>query len=245
MSNVDFLYIPASSSESDAFKIMRQKHVRESSKFDNNFYLTQIFTYLSAVYNSITADDREILRNRKEEEITDHIRRQLQNNENFVLDGFRVNSEARNQDKLIGYYDLKFEHSDWMNQYFVLECKPVNTSKSRVDAYIHNITKDKEEDGGLYRFLINKYATNSSFGGMLGYITSNKPDDVIAKLKEGVLLCNLTQGKLSFGYIQNSDLLNYPIANFRYSFQSNHVRIYEDRIITPIHMFHLFFDFTQ
>lgn len=60
MSNVDFLYIPASSSESDAFKIMRQKHVRESSKFDNNFYLTQIFTYLSAVYNSITADDQSL-----------------------------------------------------------------------------------------------------------------------------------------------------------------------------------------
>ncbi|RHJ80290.1 hypothetical protein [Parabacteroides sp. AM08-6] len=245
MSNVDFLYIPTSSSESNAFKEMRQRHLQESSKFDDNFYLTQIFAYLSTVYNSITADDREVLRNSKEEEITDHIRRQLQKNENFVLDGFMVNSEARNQDKLIGYYDLKFEHSDWISQYLVLECKPVSISKSRINAYIHNVTKHKEDDGGLYRFLINKYATNKSFGGMLGYIINNNPDDVITKLKEGILLCNLTHGKLSFGYIQNHNLLNCPIASFRYGFQSDHVRIYEDQIITPIHIFHLFFDFTQ
>lgn len=243
MSNVDFLYIPASDEESDAFKVMRKKHIQESSVYDDSFYLTQIFAYLANIYNNTTITERTELRNKKEEEITDYIRRRLLNDEDFRFDGFIVNTEARNQDKVVGYYDLKFEHSNWRNQYLVLECKPINTNKSRIDAYIHNIAK--QEDGGLYRFLINKYATDKPFGGMLGYIIGNHPEDVITKLKKEIFLCNLVHNQLSFGGIQNKDLLNCPIEGFRYSFQSDHIRIYENHIISPIHMFHLFFDFTQ
>jgi len=161
------------------------------------------------------------------------------------LEGFKINSEARNQDKAVGYYDLKFENGDWLNQYFVLECKPIDTTKTRADAYIHKIVKSQDEDGGLFRFLINKYATNKPFGGMLGYIISGNPQQTIDSLKKKIQIFQITQGSLSFGNLQDSELLDTSIANFKYSFQSNHTRVYEDQMIAPIHIFHLFYDLTQ
>lgn len=245
MSGVSFLYVASSNDESEAFKTMREKHMQEASKFDDNFYLTQIFRYLAYTYNNLTATCRNALKQKKEEEITDYVRRKLQNNEDFALEGFKVNSEVRNQDKVVGYYDLKFENGDWLNQYFVLECKPINTTKSKIDAYIHKSIKSQDEDGGLYRFLINKYATDKPFGGMLGYITSGDPQKTVSSLKTKIRTFQITQGDLCFGNLQNSELLDMSIANFNYSFQSNHTRIYEGQVITPIHIFHLFFDLTQ
>lgn len=245
MSGISFLYVASTNDESDVFKAIRKKHVFETSRFDDNFYLTQIFNYLSDTYNNFTASCRNTLKQKREEEITDYIRRQLQNNENFVLDGFKVNSEARNQDKVVGYYDLKFENGDWLDQYFVLECKPVDSTKSRIEAYIHRTIKSQNEDGGIYRFLINKYATNKSFGGMMGYIISDNPKTVVDSLKKEIRALKISQGSLCFGNLQNSELLYTSIENFDFSFQSNHTRIYEDKLIAPIHLFHLFFDLSH
>lgn len=245
MSNVNFLYIASSDDKSDAFKTMRKKHMLEASNFDDNFYLTQIFKFLSDTYNSFTTTCKSTLKQRKEEDITDYVRRELQCNEEFVLEGFKVNSEARNQDTVVGYYDLKIENGDWWSQYFVLECKPIDATKSKIDAYIHKVIKSQDEDGGLYRFIINKYATNKPFGGMLGYIISGDPQETIDCLKRKIKTFQLKQGRLCFGNLQNSKLLNETITNFNYSFQSNHTRIYKGQIIDPIHIFHLFFDLTR
>jgi hypothetical protein len=240
-----FLYVASSNDESEAFKTMRKKHMHEASKFDDMFYLTQIFKYLSDAYNSFTATCKSALKQKKEEEITDYVRRELQKNEDFVLEGFKINSEARNQDVVVGYYDLKFENGNWLNQYLVLECKPINMTKSKVDAYIHKNIKSQDEDGGLYRFLINKYATDKPFGGMLGYIISGDPQQVIERLKSKIRTFQITQKGLSFGNLQNGELLDTPIANFNYSFQSDHTRISKGQLIDSVHIFHLFFDLTQ
>lgn len=245
MSGVSFLYIASSDDESEAFKVIREKHMKEVSNFDDNFYLTQIFKYLSDTYNSLTPTCRNVLKQKKEEEITDYIRRKLQNNKDFVLEGFKVNSEARNQDTAVGYYDLKFENGDWLNQYFVLECKPINKTKSKIDAYIHKTVKSQNDDGGMYRFLVNKYATNKPFGGMLGYIISDNPKIVIDSLKKKIQTLQITQGNLCYGNLQDSELLDAQIASFDYSFQSNHTRVYKDQLIAPIHIFHLFYDLSQ
>ncbi len=245
MSGINFLYVASSNNESNAFKTMRRKHLQEVSQFDDNFYLTQIFNYLSDTYRNFTVACRNALKQKKEEEITDYVRRELQNNVDFVLNGFTINSEARNQDKIVGYYDLKFENGYWLNQYFVLECKPLDTTKSRIDTYIHRTIKSQGEDGGIYRFLINKYATNKPFGGMLGYIISDNPKTVIDSLKKEIRTLQITQGSLCFGNLQNIELLDVPIADFDYSFQSNHTRIYKNQLISPIHIFHLFYDLSQ
>ena len=245
MNGVNFLYIASSNNESEAFKAMRKKHMQDASEYDDNFYLTLIFKYLSDTYNSFTATCKRYLKIKKEEDITDYVRRELQNNEDFGLEGFKVNSEVRNQGEVVGYYDLKIENGYWLNQYFVLECKPINTTKSKIDAYIHKVIPSQREDGGLYRFIINKYATNKPFGGMLGYIISGNPQETVDRLKKEIETFHIEQGGLCFGNLQNSKLLNETITNFNYSFQSNHTRIYEGKIIEPIHIFHLFFDLTQ
>lgn len=244
MRNVSFIYTASSSDDSNAFITLRKKHIHESSTYDDNFYLTEIFKYLYEAYHGIASADRTKLKHNKEEEITDYIRRALQKNQTFALEGFIVNSEARNQDKVVGYYDLKFEHSNWLDQYFVLECKPIDTTKKRMDAYIHQTVKNKKDDGGLYRFLINKYATNKAFGGMLGYIISNKPEDVISNLKTKISSFQLVEKDVAFGSLTDPQLLETPIPKFKYSFQSNHTRIYKNRNISSIHIFHLFMDFT-
>lgn len=247
MNGVNFLYTPSTDEQSEAFHAMRIKHIQETSMFDDKFYLTQIFNYLTSTYNNMKPECRNSLKQKKEEDITDYIRRELQNNQDFALDGFLVNTEARNNSNIVGYYDLKFEHSDWLNEYLVLECKPINSSKSKIDSYIHKTIKNKgeeTEDGGLYRFLINKYATDKPFGGMLGYIISDKPNAVITKLKNTLQSFQISKNDLCFGHLQNSELLETPIVNYDYSFQSNHVRICKDKIISPIHIFHIFFDLT-
>ncbi|EXG77850.1 hypothetical protein XylorDRAFT_0199 [Xylanibacter oryzae DSM 17970] len=243
MSDIKFQYISTSNNETEAFQCMRKKHILEASSFTDNFFLTHIFDYLAKAYDSFSLSIKVGLRSKKEEEITDRIRRSLQCDEDFILEGFKVNSEPRNQDIAIGYYDLKFEHSDWLNEYFVLECKPINTTKSKIDAYIHKKIKSGD-DGGIYRFLINKYATNKSFGGMLGYIISDKPEDVLTKLKVNISSLKISTSNLIFGTLEDEQLLEQPISQFKYSFQSKHTRIYQNHLITPIHIFHLFMDFT-
>lgn len=245
MSGVNFVYTASSNDTSDAYNKMRKKHVREAFEFDDNFYLTQIFKYVWDTYSSLTGADRRTLKHQTEEDITDCIRRKLQNNKNFGLDGFKVNTEARNQGKDIGYYDLKFENGLWLDQYLVLECKPMDDTQSKVDAYIYKNTPSRGEDGGLYRFLINKYATDKTWGGMLGYIISGNPNQIVSGLKSRIQTFQTTKGDLCFGNLQNQELLNQSIANFDYSFQSNHVRISGNQLITPIHIFHLFLDLTQ
>jgi hypothetical protein len=247
MTDINFKYIASSNEEAESFKTMRKKHSREASEYDDNFYLTQIFNYLADTYNNFTTACRNSLKQKKEEDITDNIRRKLQKNKDFSCGGFIVNTEARNQSEVVGYYDLKFEHSDWKNQYFAIECKKVNTTKGKIDDYLYKkATTSDEEDGGLYRFLINKYAENLPFGGMLGYITSHKPNDVVTKLKEQIKLFQLPVADSCFGNLIDSKLLEIPVDKFPYSFQSNHTRVNSNKqIIAPIHIFHLFFDFTE
>jgi hypothetical protein len=216
---------------------MRKKHARDASDYDDNFYLTQIFNYLADTYNNFTPSCRNSLKQKKEEEITDYIRRELQKNEDFSLNGFIVNTEAQNQSEIVGYYDLKFENSYWKNQYFVLECKPVNDTKTKRDDYINS---------GLYRFLINKYAENLPFGGMLGYIISHNSEDIIVNLKEQIKSLQLPIANSCFGNLIDSYLLEMLVDKFQYSFQSNHTRVNtNNQIIAPIHIFHLFFDLTK
>lgn len=126
----------------------------------------------------------------------------------------------------------------------MIECKPIDTSKKRIDAYIHKKNAFRE-DGGLYRFFINKYATNLSFGGMLGYIIKDTPEFVTNKLKEEISKFEITDDTVTYGSIINKQLLSDQVDGFEYSFQSNHIRIHKSEIIEPIHIFHLFIDLSS
>ena len=226
---------------------MRKKHIHESFVYaDDNFNITQIFGFLSNIYNSITTKQKKILKTQKEEEITHFIRKNIQKDEDFKWSGFTINTEARNQSYKVGYYDLKFENpAYWQNKYFVFECKPINLTNSRTKEYIYKKSETKGEDGGLYRFFINKYAENLPFGGMLGYVVADTPQDIINKLKKEIKSFQITEGSLNFDNLTNEHLLNTQTPDFQHSFQSQHTRVNNNKeIITPIHIFHLFLDLT-
>lgn len=244
MSDLNFIYRASTNEMSEDFHRMREKHIRESLYYDDSFYLTSIFKHLNNVYSSFSCLDRKKLKKSKEVEITDCIRRELQGNDMFTLEGFIVNTEARNQDRTVGYYDLKFENTYWSNQYFVMECKPIDMTNQRLKAYIHT-SKNGEDDGGLFRFLINKYATNKPYGGMLGYIVANDPEAVVVNLKSKIISFKTKRQQLIYGDVIDTDLLDEPIQDFINSFQSNHNRIRGNEVCLPIHIFHLFMDFTN
>jgi hypothetical protein len=245
MSDIEFIYIPRSPEKSDAFRAIQEKHRKEMSSYSDIDYINEIFNYLSCTFNNLSVIEKNTLRLQKEKEITDDIRRKLQNNSDFELNGFKVDTEARNQSMTVGYYDLKFQHSYWIGKYFVFECKLLDLTNYRINEYLYKKTT-QDEDGGLYRFLINKYAENLPFGGMLGYIISNTPEKVITKLKTKIKSFQIENDILNFGNLTDEHLLNIQIQNFNRSFQSKHIRINQNKEkITPIHIFHVFLDLTE
>ncbi|MDR1593837.1 MAG: hypothetical protein LBS43_05040 [Prevotellaceae bacterium] len=247
MSNIEFAYTPSSTSQSEEYMSMRKKNMHEFSVYSgDSFNITQIFGFISKFYKNISSEQKNTLKTKKEEDITDFIRRDIQKDEDFRYSGFTVNTEARNQSYEVGYYDLKFENpAYWQSKYFVFECKPIDLTSTKIKAYIYTQSKTKGQDGGLYRFFINKYAENLPFGGMLGYVTSNTPEEIITKLKSEIKSLQI-EGDINFGNLTDEYLLNMQINDFKHSFQSKHIRINQNKeIITSIHIFHLFLDLTE
>jgi hypothetical protein len=242
MIDFEFKYVPPEDLK-EGTEIRKEYLLKNSSFTNDNYCINSIFSYLARVYNALTPTSRTFLNQKKEEEITDYIRGKLKEDEEFcVEDGWIVNTEARNQAEEVGFYDLKFEHSDWKKNYLVLECKRIDGTKSKIDDYVYKLaTNTRKEDGGMYRFVINKYATDKPFGGMLGYVIANSPEKVITKLKKRVRKFQIVKDGKCFGELQKAELLETLVPNFPHSFQSDHRR-QSDQIV---HIFHLFFDFTQ
>lgn len=241
MNNVGFVYIEPSTESAQALKEIKEKHIQDLSKYGDNDYLSEIFNYLSDLYVGLASSDKMSLISEKEEDITDFLKKRLQSEAEYA--GYRINSEARNQSNIIGYYDLKIEHSYW-NNYFVLECKRLNEEKNKLDAYIHNKISTGD-DGGLYRFCINKYSENKPFGGMLGYVISGCCDKIITDIKQSIKSFSLTLNNITYAELIDDNLLNKSINNISNTFQSQHSRINQNQLISPIHIFHFIFDFTK
>lgn len=245
MSNIAFVYVPSSDDKCQKFAQLRLQHIKESASYSDSDYITMILNRISTIFNTSTLTQRKSLCDKSEEDITDHIKRQLQNDEDFCYtEGFIVNTEARNQSSIVGYYDLKFENSYWLDNYFVLECKKIDGSDARSKEYIHKKTSSLE-DGGMYRFIINKYAENKPCGGMLGYVVKDSPTKVVEGLKDKITIHTLTHNGLVCGNTIDNEFLSTKVDGFDYSFQSNHTRVNNDIIIDPIHLLHIFWDLTS
>lgn len=104
---------------------------------------------------------------------------------------------------------------------FVLECKLLKFADKK---YIEE---------GLKRFVELKYAEKDTFAGMIGFIIKGNPDKILQKLKKKVKSYHLVPDS---EYLLNKLVLEHPL-----SFQSRHLRLND----TPIHLYHLLFDFTS
>lgn len=219
----------------------------------DDFWLEMIFKYLFQFYNCNT--DKKYS-SKSENEIKKSMQDWFCENEEF-LSHFTLNFEPRSQEtEQEGYDDIKFQSQFWGGgrKYFVIECKNLSEAKRSMDEYIF-LTKSKKkganvikyDDGGLYRFLINKYAANQKYGGIIGFVRKGNIRMIIETLKNNIRNFQLTScnGK-RYGQLINSELLKQTIFENPDTFQSNHVRwdIAKDIIIPAIHIYHILFDFT-
>lgn len=248
MSNIAFVYMPSTDVKCQRLLELGKQHIKETESFSDSDYITMILKHISSVFSNTNLADRKSLQQKSEDEISDYIRRQLQNDADFSYGGFFINTQPRNQSQIVGHYDIKFENHYWRNNYFAVECKKLDASDAKSKEYIQKkIYKKKtpSEDGGIYRFIINKYAENKPCGGMLGYIVGDTPKEVIERLKNKISIYSATHNGITCGGAVDSSLLSSNIDGFDYSFQSNHTRVSDNQVISPIHLFHMFWDLTN
>ena len=211
-----------------------------------NYIFFHLFHYFNNVdFNEITT----LINNEKEKshsEIEALIKRNIRNflrrkSKKFEEQGFKLNLEAE-ADSYQGYYDLKFEHSDW-NKYFVFEAKNLGEIKSRqhsilINEYVY-VSKNGKENGGMHRFMTKKYASEINFGGMLGFVVGKSKGDIINNLIEKIKLVyeNKESGKL----VNDKIILNSIMKN-QNTFTSIHSRngSFED-----FYLNHIIMDFTK
>lgn len=206
-------------------------------------WINFIFQYLIDFYKQ-HKDDKSF-KDKSENQITEKIYIWLKNEINFTRT-ITVNSQPRTDNMEIeGYYDLKFESSLW-NQgqsHFAIENKILKNTETSYKDYIYYPNKAKGEgenkkifdDGGMFRFLSNKYADKQCYGGMLAFVKENNIIEINDNLKNKVKNIKI----LEYGQLINETLLGEKILDFQNSFQSNHIR----KDDTNIHLFHLQFYF--
>ena len=137
-----------------------------------------------------------------------------------------------------GFYDLKFQHSDW-DKYFVFEAKNLGEVKSTTHSTLLNeyVYANHKNDGGMYRFMTKKYACEINFGGMLGFVVGIIKGDVIEDLTNKIqsVYSDNKNGKL----IDEKIKLN-SIADNKNTFTTFHSRNGE-----KFSLYHILMDFTK
>ncbi len=247
--SISFLHVVASSKSTlDYLENFKKSvsHVQLGS--DDQFWVNLILDYINGLYSEISQQEKTILKNQNERCIKEFIRRKLETNENFGQSHFLiVELEPQNSHpNLLGFYDIKIRSSLW-NNYFAFECKCLTATSKSISEYVYNAKKEKNKqaypDGGVYRFLINKYAKDKSFGGMIGFIQSGNTCSITKSIIDRLVDIKLPCGDIYYGELidnvhQNSELTHY--------FKSVHTRydIYEKKTCLPIDIHHFLYDFT-
>ena len=167
-----------------------------------------------------------------EKEIKKRLKKWLKEDQRFCLNGFLVNREPSSDGAIDGFYDLKFEHSDWINKYFAFECKNLDKSSGSINEYVYNRT---QQDGGVYRYMINKYAEDLDFGGMLGFVIEDESNLIIGKIIEKI---HKTFDNNDIGQLTGRCIIEHSIENNSNTFDSIHLRLEENKIKKHIFTLH-------
>lgn len=174
-------------------------------------------------------DEKRKKRSNIEEVIKKEIKKWLKNDRLFDTQDFIINREPSADGNVAGFYDLKFEHSQWKHKYFPFECKNLDRNAASINEYVYNKTK---KDGGVYRYLTGKYAPELDFGGMIGFILDGNENEIISKIIV----------KIS-GTFQDHSIKKSSIEGNRNTFDSIHLkRPKECRTGQTFILHHIIFD---
>lgn len=225
----------------------------KAEKLNDEFWKNLIFHHLLKFYKEtdftnlklIIAQEKLKKRSNIEDVIKKYIRNHFNNDQNFGIQGFILNREPSAEGKLNGFYDLKFQHSNWRenitskSKYFAFECKNLDSGTTLVNEYVYckKTSKDKEiyYDGGVFRHFNSKYVLEQNFGGMIGFILSGNTDEVATKIKEKLKVPFHISPK---GNLIPDGIIHNSIESNENTFDSIHLRNDEE-----FRLHHLLFNF--
>ncbi|MDN5476262.1 MAG: hypothetical protein L0G39_04990, partial [Chryseobacterium sp.] len=133
------------------------------------------------------------------------------------------NQEPKSKYNNKGFYDLKFQHSYWINHvtdklnYYVLECKNLSTRQNLINEYVY---VDAKDDGGIYRYFNGKYAQEQSFGGMIGFILRGE----VKAIKQKIIEKLQNSFKDQNGRLISNGIIDNSLYDNDFTFQSSHLR---------------------
>lgn len=226
--------------------IIKDKGLRNKDEFWEKL----ILSYIASLYENFTLPEKQFLRTNDERTIKEVVRKKLESDNTFTEVHFlTIDLEPQNKhSKLLGFYDIKIRSSLW-NNYFSFECKCLNESNISILEYVYNPNKLKKkikfEDGGLYRFLINKYSEGGRFGGMIGFLQEGNLQQTKNSICNQIKNLRLISNSTYFGILTKEGILEE--VNIPYYFQTNHSRfdVAENKECEPIKIHHFLYDFTK
>lgn len=214
---------------------------RQLKILDDEFWKNWVFYFLLDFYKNYDSaelrykieEEKKKQYPRTEREIAKFIRLKLKVNREFGFN-FSVKGEETNDENVEGNYDITIHNTYWNNQDFYFECKNLDGGQDLVNKYVYCHKGKNVYDGGVLRYFNGKYAQNSTFGGMIGFIldgdSNNIKTEILRKLNE------------KFPISPEGDLISIKdnsIEENPFTFDSLHSR--QNKEFT-IH--HLLFDFT-
>ena len=208
-----------------------------------NFILSNLLAFYEEHKSSFEIIDKN------ENGITNNIYFWLNNNKKFRKKVV-VNSQPRtDNEQTEGYFDLKFQSNYWRENdiHFAIENKILSDTETCYKEYIYYPNKAKGsgenrrifDDGGMFRFLSNKYAQDQPYACMLAFLKNKSVGDIMKKLKLKIAELKIPNEHAFYGELIDKEMLSENILNYEHSFQTNHYR--KDK--TTIHLFHVLFDF--
>lgn len=155
----------------------------------------------------------------------------LTKRQGFIIQRGVNNNNSNNS----GLYDVTICHSDWKKKddslyEFHFECKNLDKTPASIRKYIFF----NKKECGVYRFFNGKYASDQTFGGMIGFVLSGNLNTIKNNIQVKLYV--------KFDITPDGDLISIThnsIANNLFTFDSIHLR---NSVNFTLH--HLLFDFT-
>lgn len=167
----------------------------QKRKLDDSFWISLIHFHLLKFYKEYEIEDLKKLievekKKTTRKHIEDVVKEYMYNwfersNKRIFREGIIINLEPKVKYDHVGFYDIKFQHSDWVDakseslKYYSVECKNLNKSNISIDEYVYNNSK---KDGGVYRHFNGKYAQKNKLGGMLGFVLEGELNTIREKI---------------------------------------------------------------
>ncbi len=202
----------------------------KTRKFSDDVWINYVIHIILRYYKEVDTDEIKLIIKTElikpkaniEDKIKENIYTWVQKDKRIGLWEFKLNLEPKT-DSFKGFYDLKFEHSQW-KKYFVFEAKNLGEIKSTksstlINEYVY-VNKKGKGNGGMYRFIESKYAVKMDFGGMIGFVIGKVDGNIVQNLTSKIK----SVYKENNGKLIDSKIILNSIESNKNTFTTIHLR---------------------